>query len=1252
MIKILPQSTLCLTLWRGLLVFVLMLFFGVCKGQTNIWNGSVSSNWNTASNWSLNLVPTAAHDVVFETNASILVNVTTTINSLIIRNNAEVIFTSSGGARTITIDNTSSRIDSGSTLILQGSTGSGTRSMGILFSGSNRTMDISGILDLTSIGEGTSYNATNSVTIVSGTLRRTGGGGTVGTITSTTSNLIFEQGGNYSHEVNGSVVPTASWNINSTVSISGTTSTDPTGLNQSFGNFIWNATGLGSNSVNFNPTGIAGDLEINNGSATGQIIQTVGSISIGGDLIVGGGVFAITSGNNATRVISVSGNVTISGGALIVKQSNNGAGTLNINGNLSHTGGTITRSGSGGASINFSGSGSPQLFTSGGTVTNSIDWTVNSGAFLQMAASGTTVTGDGTFTLSSGATLGITSPDGITTAGATGNIQVLGTRSFSTGANYVYNGNVNQAVGNGLPGTVNSLIIANTGSIGNNLVTLDADKIISSELGVELGVLDLVGFTANRATLGGTFYLEANTGLRLNGVTNFPSNFSTRTLDCTSTVEYYANGPQTVAAVNYGNLLLSGSGVKTLQAGTTQLCSNFTLSGIATTTAVVGMTVGGDFTIGSGTSFTAGAFTHQVNGNWSNQGTFTAGSSTFSFAGTIPGALSNTGTGDFFNLAFAGSGTKTINSPLSPTGDISQISTSVVLSGVNTITLAAGRSLEINASGSVTTGSGRLIIQPGASYVNRSTSNPTLEVRQQFTGNKGWRLLGTPINSTYEALTSGFETQGFPGSTNPTLQPNLLWWDETDKGTTLQGWRQPASLSAAVPAGRGHYFYVFNGESKLGGGNYADALPITMSVTGTEVNLASGNFDFGVTFTQRDTSLIAQGDSLIEVNQADEGFNLVANPTASVIDFHAATGWTKTNIDQSIYVWDPATASFLTWNGTAGSLGSGRIAPFQAFWVKANAASPLLRLNGNGPKSLLTTDFFGRKLAEPTSILELNVIGEGMSAQSIISFGDEGETGADPKDAYQLESLGEDWLLLYSFGSLRTKSPLVINHQPSLSEQEDRVIPLHLASAKKGEPFKGAFLMDWKVPANWDSSLDLVLMDHINQKAIDMKKESAYAFEFEAPKSTNFNSRKGVESSLVPRAVVFQTPYSLDAKEIPSNARVSADSKPKRPFTLFIGKFPEGRIEYLPDFPKLFSPAPNPFVDQTKIRFFLPVAEEAEVNIYSLLGQEVGGFPKQEYSSGIHELDWMPQGMSLPKGIYLIRLLTPTGQFTQKLIKN
>ena len=47
-----------------LMVLFVSLFANVASAQTNTWDGSNSNNWNTAANWSLNLVPTAAHDVV------------------------------------------------------------------------------------------------------------------------------------------------------------------------------------------------------------------------------------------------------------------------------------------------------------------------------------------------------------------------------------------------------------------------------------------------------------------------------------------------------------------------------------------------------------------------------------------------------------------------------------------------------------------------------------------------------------------------------------------------------------------------------------------------------------------------------------------------------------------------------------------------------------------------------------------------------------------------------------------------------------------------------------------------------------------------------------------------------------------------------------------------------------------------------------------------------------------------------------
>jgi hypothetical protein len=85
-------------------------------------------------------------------------------------------------------------------------------------------------------------------------------------------------------------------------------------------------------------------------------------------------------------------------------------------------------------------------------------WNVITGAFVTLnqnvsVATGSTgtingtlhtgtssVVGAGAFTLASGGTLGIGDASGIATSGAAGSIQVTGTRTYSTGANYTYNG--------------------------------------------------------------------------------------------------------------------------------------------------------------------------------------------------------------------------------------------------------------------------------------------------------------------------------------------------------------------------------------------------------------------------------------------------------------------------------------------------------------------------------------------------------------------------------------------------------------------------------------------------------------------------------------------------------------------------------------------------------------------------------------------------------------------------------------------
>ncbi|MEK6285203.1 MAG: C25 family cysteine peptidase [Acidobacteriota bacterium] len=177
------------------------------------------------------------------------------------------------------------------------------------------------------------------------------------------------------------------------------------------------------------------------------------------------------------------------------------------------------------------------------------------------------VSGSGTFALASGGTLGIGSTAGITSSGATGNIQTA-IRNFDTGASYNYNGSAAQVTGNGLPVTVNDLAINNSAG-----VSLSSDVNVSGAL----------------ALTSGTFTVGARTLILNNPIAGTPNNLSA---DSASSITIAGsssgiNIPSSVSALN--NLTLNNSSGTTLQ-------GNLTVSGVLALTS-------GDVTTGSFTLF-------------------------------------------------------------------------------------------------------------------------------------------------------------------------------------------------------------------------------------------------------------------------------------------------------------------------------------------------------------------------------------------------------------------------------------------------------------------------------------------------------------------------------------------------------------------------------------------------------------------------------------------------------------------------
>jgi hypothetical protein len=270
-----------------------------------------------------------------------------------------------------------------------------------------------------------------------------------------------------------------------------------------FGNVNWISINNATPSVG---TIIAGDLYK---GSTGELRGGTGSIArvitVLGNVVVDGGTLVCNNGT-ATGEWDINGNLTINSGGKLRGVNYTGNGTLRIGGNLINNGGIIqvedADGGSGNWIVYFKGTGTTNLDPGAvnafrtvsiapGRTVNLINNNMTINSTYTMTDSGTfncgtnIITGAGNFTLEAGATLGIGSPDGITASSAAGNIQVTGTRTFSSAANYVYNGSAAQVTGDGLPTNVNNLTINNSSG-----VTLSSNHTVDGTLYLMSGNLN------------------------------------------------------------------------------------------------------------------------------------------------------------------------------------------------------------------------------------------------------------------------------------------------------------------------------------------------------------------------------------------------------------------------------------------------------------------------------------------------------------------------------------------------------------------------------------------------------------------------------------------------------------------------------------------------------------------------------------------------------------------------------------------
>jgi hypothetical protein len=514
--------------------------------STYAWNAtSGSADWTVAASWTPARNTPDPGDVLTFPNggSSTATNVPTeTVARLVMSNNTAIILQAGASGNVLSVDGgtgTDLDIPAGSAMTI----GNGANALSLNFNNTGNVATLAGTLTVSNANTSNSYDATNSVSTVSGTFNN---GGVVSTASA--ADLVFNSGSTYNHihTAIGGTIPTATWNSGSTTAMIGYTSpaSSPSGLNQTFHHFLYNCTSQ-TGVVNLNLSGAVtmdcnGNFTVQSTGSSRLMFNDVNS----NYFLTVNGAFNFTGGNLDFAGLGggslfLNGTFTQSStGTLELKRSNGGGNvTIYLVGNFTHSAGTMTKTSTDnpGATWNFSSSAATQVINqSGGTYSGTTPLNVVFGSFgatiirfdsdfnLGSATGSATVSNAvtlnfqtnrilsaGSFIAASGSILRTANVDAggaLTVAAASGSVRTS-TRTYQSGVNYYFSGAAAQVAGDALG--------ANT--TGN--ITIDNLSGVSLNASATMGTSSVLALTNGRLNLG-AYNLTLGTSGTITGTLN------------------------------------------------------------------------------------------------------------------------------------------------------------------------------------------------------------------------------------------------------------------------------------------------------------------------------------------------------------------------------------------------------------------------------------------------------------------------------------------------------------------------------------------------------------------------------------------------------------------------------------------------------------------------------------------------------------------------------------------------------------
>lgn len=338
------------------------------------------------------------------------------------------------------------------------------------------------------------------------------------------------------------------------------------------------------------------------------------------------------------------------------------------------------------------------------------------------------------------------------------------------------------------------------------------------------------------------------------------------------------------------------------------------------------------------------------------------------------------------------------------------------------------------------------------------------------------------------------------------------------------------------------------------------------------------------------SGIMNSGTFTIPVTHAGNGYNLVPNPYPSAIDWDAPLGWSRTGIENAIYIWPAETGTSGNYaiyvaggEGTNG--GSRNIAQGQSFFVHATTSSTLTMDNNvrlHNPVSFLKAEEI------IPDLLRIKVVVNNSSDEILVHLTEAATAAYDgDRDAFKLEG-GADAPQLSSVLADNTK--LSINCLPFDSDLI--TIPLNFSFNASATISLTAAGME-----TFTKNLPIYLEDGLTGSIINLRNNPVYTFSYE-PGSDESRFK-----------LHFAKVVGIGGGQEPTEG------------TAYISG---GEL----------------FVDVPSMK-----GQKTEIKVYNMLGQQLD--LNRVTMNGLINMPF-----SLPTGVYIVRVTSATQVFASKLVNN